>query len=60
MSVFERLVDHLIAAHAKPEVRAFSRGLSLRVRFAVDDQAHDVVRRRPLRLVDDQHSVGEA
>ncbi|UGV26804.1 alpha/beta fold hydrolase [Rhodopseudomonas boonkerdii] len=43
MSVFERLVDHLTAALVKPEVEAFSRGLSLRVRFTVGDQAHDVI-----------------
>ena len=43
MSVFERLVDHLTAALARPEVKVFMRGLSLRVRFVVGDQAHGIV-----------------
>lgn len=42
MSVYERLGDHLRAALATPEVNVFTRGLSLRVRFAVDDLTHDI------------------
>ncbi len=42
MSVFERLVGHLTAALARPEVKVFMRGLSLRVRFSVGEQTHEV------------------
>ncbi|HWK94816.1 MAG TPA: alpha/beta fold hydrolase [Pseudolabrys sp.] len=43
LSIAERLAERLTAAVAKPEVAAFTRGLALRVRFAVDERIHDII-----------------
>lgn len=58
MSVFERLVGHLSAALATPEVTAFARGLSLRVRFTVGDRVHDVAIGSLTALSDETSEIG--